>query len=282
MVFCPDIFLIGAQKAGTTTLATLLDSFPNISLSRPKEPHFFTKNYHLGFDWYAKCFDNKDNILIDASTSYTQAFLSNPEAHAESPLMGVPERIKAANANAKFIYIVRDPVDRAYSGYWHAVRVGDESRPFEEAIRATSHYLDQSDYAGQIELYLRHFKLENFLIIRLKDLNQNPRETLARCASFLEIDHSQIPDNLNSEAKNVSYRYNKTGRVISKILNERGIFKKLTKQAKKTLPKKVYLRLGNLLTQEIPDMRKETRAELRQKTEASVKRFEAISGVRFQ
>ena len=74
MAFPPKAFIIGAQKAGTTFLSYLLDQHPHITLAESKEPDFFTRHWEKGLEWYRKRFSGpEENILIDASTSYTAA-----------------------------------------------------------------------------------------------------------------------------------------------------------------------------------------------------------------
>jgi hypothetical protein len=65
MSFPPESYLIGAQKAGTTTLAYLLDQHPHVTVARTKEPHFFTDNWDRGLGWYKKQFpDSPDACYI--------------------------------------------------------------------------------------------------------------------------------------------------------------------------------------------------------------------------
>ncbi len=192
MGFPPTAFLIGAQKAGTTYLAGLLDQQPGLALSRPKEPHFFTRNRERGQDWYRACFpDPGPPVLLDASPSYAAAPLhlrervADPEQH--SRLAGVPRRIREMSPNARFIYLLRDPVDRTYSAYWHEVRAGNESLPFAEALEADPVYLNASDYAGQAREYMRHFPRDRILFLWFEDLGRAPEAVVARCLEFLEL-----------------------------------------------------------------------------------------------
>ncbi len=110
--FPPRLYLIGAQKAGTTTLAFLLDQHPDIALSDPKEPGYFVDPDAKGLEWYRGCFPAKlPAMLLDASTGYT---MMAAQSGADD---SVPLRIKAAAPDARFIYVLRDPVDRTISAY---------------------------------------------------------------------------------------------------------------------------------------------------------------------
>ena len=95
MSFPPEVYLIGAQKAGTTTLAYLLSLHPDICVARTKEPHFFTTYLYKGLDWYKSNFANYENsVCLDASTTYSMAPLSeNNSRNRTSNLKDVPQKI---------------------------------------------------------------------------------------------------------------------------------------------------------------------------------------------
>jgi hypothetical protein len=157
--FPPKVFVIGAQKSGTTQLASLLGQHPDICLARSKEPDIFSGRWCQGLDSFQSEFARLDRICLDASTSYSCACLPryfSQDIGVESGFNGVPERIHSVSPDARFIYIMRDPVARAFFGYWHEVRAGRETRPFEIAVRQTTYFLRTSHYFGQIELYSHH------------------------------------------------------------------------------------------------------------------------------
>jgi len=282
MGFAADVYLIGAQKAGTTSFAGLLAQHPDICLSSPKEPHYFTKNLPRGEAWYRQCFVESRRLLLDASTSYTQAHLDPARRSGTSPLDGVPQRIKAANPRARFIYLVRDPVARAYSGYWHAVRVGDERRPFHEAIEASPQYLDQSDYAGQLGVYLEHFPRDRFHILTFESFKRDPTGCVRECLEFLGLEAGKLELDAADRARNASYQYNGVGRWVATLLNERGAFKRMTGVAKQLLPAGLYRRLGGLLTRQIPPLDAATRSALESRLAASMGAFAELTGIDYR
>ena len=93
--FPPQIFIIGSQKCGTTSLARLLQQNPEGCLSDPKEPNYYSVNFERGPQWYRECFEDESRVLVDASTTYSMCALSE-EALALKPgrerQLGVPER----------------------------------------------------------------------------------------------------------------------------------------------------------------------------------------------
>lgn len=120
-----NLFVLGAAKCGTTTLHHYLNQHPSILMAHPKEPLFFEAEYECGNDFYhEKYFATWDGQPIQGEARHRNLYL---------PFV-VP-RIKAyAPDDAKFLVILRNPVDRAYSHWWHNYSWGDEKKSFEEAI----------------------------------------------------------------------------------------------------------------------------------------------------
>ncbi len=125
----PNFLIIGAAKAGTTSLYDLLKQHPQIYLSFVKEPMFFSHddNYRRGPEWYARAF-----------FSGAQGCLERGEASPHYLYWSekVAPRIKMVYGQmpVKYIVILRDPVERAYSWYWNMVKEGMEDLPFETAV----------------------------------------------------------------------------------------------------------------------------------------------------
>ncbi|WP_406944930.1 sulfotransferase family protein [Halobacillus sp. SY10] len=249
-----NVFLIGAQKSGTTTLAYLLDQHSKIEVCRPKEPHYFTHHFKKGTKWYHSLFPNhpKSEIFIDASTSYTMADTGNLKFE------GVPEKIYKYNPNAKFIYILREPVERAYSGYWHAHRNGRINKSFSESILDKDfQHLVLSDYNSQLNKYKPYFEPSNILLITFEELKENYQDVVNKCCVFLDLDVEYVK--LNS-VKNKSHSANKFAREIRKINNR---FPLLTK-IRNFLPRKVVKSIRKLgLNKSIPSMKDSDREYLK-------------------
>ena len=167
-------FVIGAQKAGTTTIHEFLRAHPDISLPSIKETHFFShdKVYHKGLDWYLRQFDSPKNILCEVDPSY----LFYKQASC---------RIKNFLDNSKFIVIFRKPLDRAFSHYLMSCYRGHEKLSFIEAIEKENErlacdadlfsfinhsYISRGDYHKQLSLYLNEFDTSNFLFINFDNL----------------------------------------------------------------------------------------------------------------
>jgi hypothetical protein len=198
----PTFFIIGAAKAGTTSLHHYLDLHPQIQMSAIKEPNFFagTENgtpYPGGrvdrLEEYERLFDPSVDVRGEASPSYT----NHPRR------VGVPERIKALVPQAKFIYLVRDPIARTVSHYQHSVAVGRERRSLEDALSDLSDPLlpwtCTSRYASQLELYLPHFPPEQLLVVDQAELLADRQATLRQIFGFLSIDDTFVSSAFEEE-----------------------------------------------------------------------------------
>lgn len=148
----PNLFIIGSMKSGTTSLHEYLNEHPDIFMSDVKEPGYFAEcmNYYpKDIDWYESLFsDVKDESIIgESSTNYTKLPICTD----------VVEKIWEYNPGARFIYIMRNPVDRVISHYWHGVKYGDERDDALTAIKKKQEYICFSDYATQLEPYIERF-----------------------------------------------------------------------------------------------------------------------------
>jgi hypothetical protein len=258
MSFPPESYLIGAQKAGTTTLAYLLDHHPRLTIGQTKEPHFFTDNWSKGLDWYRKQFpDSGDVLCLDASTSYAMAPLS-PGWKQRDPRIyeGIPARVRSVSPNAKFIYLLRDPVDRTYSGYWHDVRMGVKNEAFGAAVRHNPFYLDVSDYHGQLQRWLEHFPLASFHVVLFEEMKARPEQVVNECFAFLGLSPA---DSLPVDsAQNQSHQVGWLGRRVNQI---EIAFPRLRAMLKSSLPGGVKTLVNKVKTgsEPIPRMAEEDR-----------------------
>jgi hypothetical protein len=127
----PDFVILGAQKAGTTTLYTQLGTHPAVLPALRKEVHAFDAAPRP-VEWYRAFFPRRRAMEARAASvgqavtgEATPFYLFHPAA---------PARLRAAVPHARLVVILRDPVERAVSGYHHAVRMGDETRPIDVAL----------------------------------------------------------------------------------------------------------------------------------------------------
>ena len=178
----PTFLVIGAQKAGTTSLWRYLRANPDVFMAADKELRFFADdgNWHRGLDWYESQFDCGSAAAArgEASPRYAKVH-RHPEVH---------HRVVAALPDIRLVYLVRHPVERMRSHYVEAVRGGFEWRPPDVAFRANPDFLMTSRYALQLDAWLEHVPRERVLVLRTEDLHARQAEALALVAQFLGVD----------------------------------------------------------------------------------------------
>ena len=214
-----DFFVIGAQKAGTTSLHSHLSSHPKIILPKEKEAPFFydSSMYRKGFDWFVRTFfpKKKDGELFGSVTPQYMGYLESIS------------RIYEACPNCQIIAILRDPIARARSHYRMRVRAFGERRSFEEAItfqlRAetlvdqrqspskTDSYIVWGEYGRILAEYLKTFEKERLLVLFLDDLERNPHFEIKKIHTFLgvnpiEVKNAGLRHHVGSGNKNWSLR----------------------------------------------------------------------------
>lgn len=256
----PNFFIIGAQKAGTTSLCRYLQEHPQVYMSSIFEPGFFAfEGEEINFcgpgderisnrvitdlDRYRKLFENvtHETAIGEGTTLYLQSSkAANRIAHY------VPD--------AKIIVILRNPVDRAYSAFMHLKRdnlekfqIEDFSKALleeEERIKNNWGYLwrykSMSLYSKALQRYYENFPSNQIKVYLYEDFNNNPHEFLKDIYRFLNVDEHCLPEFLS--------RYN-----VSGIPKSRTLYNFMTKEnklrnvLKPIIPNKLKKRVVNYI-----------------------------------
>lgn len=189
----PDFVIIGTQRGGTTSLYRYLTEHPDVSPAFRKEVHFFDRYYEKGTDWYQAHFPIRGEAPVVGEAS--PYYLFHPD---------VPKRVHRALPHAKFIVLLRSPVDRAYSQYNMNVKKGFEQLSFEDAIGKERERLSGSDdpasltwrrcsyverglYVDQLKRWMSVFPRDQFLVIKSEDLYENPGQVLEQTLAYLGL-----------------------------------------------------------------------------------------------
>ena len=180
----PTFLIVGAAKAGTTSLAAYLAGHPDVCLAAQKEVHFFDRErrYARGWEWYLERFAAAGNAL--AVGEATPSYMWMPKA---------VKRIAHHLPHAQLIAILRNPVDRAYSHYWHIRAFKAESRSFEESLddanlEARFGYVSRGRYAEQLKRLHEHFSEEQIHVLLFDDLVAQTGVTLAMVCSWIGVE----------------------------------------------------------------------------------------------
>lgn len=179
----PDFLIIGAMKAGTTTLYRDLQTNPRVFLPEDKEPHSLCDDRVLtpeGREEYARLFRpaRDDQVCGEASTGYTKL--------PDYP--GVVERAAAVlPAHAKFMYIVRDPVKRLISHHHHAFTEGRCSGDIERAIEELPELMEYSRYATQVRPWVERFGRERVKVLAFERMVKDRVGVYAEVCEWLGV-----------------------------------------------------------------------------------------------
>ena len=203
----PNFFILGVQKAATSTIHAILQKDSQFNLPYKKETHFFSENYKKNLSWYLNQYSSRSSIVkgeIDPSYIF----------HKDSPL-----NIKKYIDSPKFIIVFRKPIERAYSHYLMSRSRGYEKKSFNESLLleverlseinnfSYSHYsyLLRGNYSEQIIRYKKTFPDSEFLYMKYDDFINKETKIgfIKKIYNFLELDFNE---NLNIEIhKNKSY-----------------------------------------------------------------------------
>ena len=200
MAMPPPIFLIiGAQKSGTTSLYDFICKHPDVFPARFKEIHYFSLNYAKGLDWYLSNFPveiGPGQITGEATPYYLFHPYSAMRIHKQLP-------------GVKLIAVLRDPVERAISHYFHAVARNNETREMMPSFQADleplseersvllafkndichqqNSYIQRGYYSRQLSRYSDLFPAESLLLVSDSELYQFPGLTINRIYDHLGI-----------------------------------------------------------------------------------------------
>jgi hypothetical protein len=206
----PDFVIIGAQRGGTTSLFRWLVAQPGVGTPSAKEMHYFDNRYGQGARYYRRQFPVRRRGHITGESSPYMLF---------HPL--APERAaRDLPATTRFIVLLRDPVDRAVSHYWHERDIGFETESLARAVelepqrlagqdeivrrgeRSAAHqnysYVARGEYAVQLRRWFEHVDRQRFLVVESERMFHDPA-TSAEIATWLGLAPDRLPfPNVNS------------------------------------------------------------------------------------
>lgn len=222
-----DFVVIGAPKAGTTSLFEYLRTHPQVHLPKWKETNFFLDpTYQRGVEWYldwvlsdapAGAVCGEASVRYMAGTPYSVPAGTEPsggsqERDDDQVERILPRRIHEALPGAKLIAILRDPVERSVSEHGMASLRGEEQRDLAEAMReslradrleaaresfsTTTCYLVQSEYGRILAPFFELFGKDRILVLFTADLAEQPRAVVQEVCRFLGVADDFTPPNL--------------------------------------------------------------------------------------
>jgi hypothetical protein len=220
----PDFYIIGVQKSGTTSLYDCLCQHPGIINRLNKEIHFFNNSTRrkMGINFYKAYFSSKYNKhQIEKQIGY---YPLECEATPFFLHPWVPKFVYEVTPNAKLILIVRNPIDRALSHYYHNKTRGRENLSFADAINLeeerinndlkglminpehsanafiTYSYCYRGYYDEQLKNWLNFFPLENIHIVNFTDFIYDEVNVCNQIFKFLNLPSFEIPETKKSNS----------------------------------------------------------------------------------
>lgn len=283
----PNFFVIGAQKAGTTSLYYYLRQHPEVFMSPVKEPHFFVAyGAKKGkFSGPSRNLTPRITTLERYEALFGGATDEKAIGEASPTYLYVPEvagRIKRYAPEAKLAAVLRNPAERAYSAYLHTVRSGREPLSFAEALAEEEqrvregwhhiyHYRNRGFYHGQVKRYFDLFGPGQVRVHLYEDLSEDPVGVSRDLFRFLGVNDAFEPD--------VSIRYNPSG--VPKNPAVTALIKR-TRAAvpliKHVLPFEARQRIKGRIFAEPPPLPPELRRDLADSYREDVKQLQALLG----
>jgi Sulfotransferase domain len=177
--------IIGAMKCGTTAVFQGLSGHPQICACSKKEPNYFCdpatyaegqQSYFGLFKWDEKV----HRIALEASPKYTLF----------PHFSGSAKRMSKTGWNFKFVYLVRNPLDRIRSHTIMGLARGWIS--FQDAAKIDARRLDICRYHFQLQQFLRYFPREKILVLRYEDFVANPMSEFRKIMAHFEV-NTDVP-----------------------------------------------------------------------------------------
>jgi len=236
----PNFLVIGAPKAGTTSLCYYLSQHPDIFVSDPKELHYFCddKLYQRGANWYESQFEGgQDYPWRGEGTPFYAMHRTFPE---------VLPRLARDLPELKLIYMVRNPLERMESYFSQEINNGWRIPPFCEAVRTRSHYVDASLYDEQYERYKAVYGADSIHVIFFEDFRKNVQSAISGAMMFLGVDPWKWQGDLSRRNSRETHMEDTA---CMRVIRQMPGFRMIERHRDKILPKSVRQSLKHTLRQ---------------------------------
>ena len=270
----PNLFIVGAAKSGTTSLHNYLNQHPDIFMCNPKEPHFLI-NDEIGKE--------RISIGVFSEGEYINLFLPGKEKkyRGESSVMYlmfpdivIPKINKQFGKDCKIIIMLRNPIERAYSGFQHVKRynIKEKCHDFKSAwniseeryfsnleMTPASRYKELGLYYKQVKSYLDGIR--NVHIVFYDDYKNDLQSEMNKIFDFLDINKVQIDSQYKYMVGGWHWENDKIKSLMMKKNVVRSFFKILIpfKSFRKIIRKKIKMKF----TSEVPEISKDDREMLK-------------------
>ena len=204
-----ELFHIGPQKSGTTWLWRCLTEHPEVGCSPKDSIHYFDMHYHRGRDWYVGHFADAaaDSKWLDPTPSTIRSPWAARRIHEENP-------------DGRIILCLRNPLERAFSHYWHEKKKLRFEFEFHEVLTnydLYSSWLEPGFYAEHLERFLGYFPQDQLLCQRFDRLGEDPEAFWVEFCRFAGIRDDLRPSMLHRKVNVAGARHTKGGQLAPRL-----------------------------------------------------------------
>jgi len=236
----PTFIVIGVAKAGTTSIYRYLDQHPDVFMYPEKGTNYF--GYEDARDW--KWEDEGEPPLlrhfrVQTFEDYEAAFAGASGEHAVGEVSpqyfrspSAAERMHAELPDVKVIVSLRNPAERAFSGYLMRIRRGEPVNSPEEDLVADSSHVREGFYYRRMKRFYDAFPREQVKVLLFDDFKRDPTQVMAEIFSFIGVDPTFRPD---TEA-----RHNPASVPRSRLLNRLLYQPAMIRTVKAVLPERLH------------------------------------------
>jgi hypothetical protein len=228
----PNFFLAGCQKSATTWLHRCFREHPEIYVPEKHMIHFFDIHYAKGFDWYREFYIDRsgEKMIGDTTVSYIRDTM-------------VPQRIDDYNPDAKLIFSLRNPIERAFSHYWHEKKKRKIAFEFQEVFANYDLYQSwvvPGFYYRHLQRFYEHFPEEQLMVVLVEDMARDPQAVIQRIFTFLGVAPDFIPSILHRQVNEAWYRPRRSQEISRRLYA-------LTRPIRQLVPERVRQLLKDVL-----------------------------------
>lgn len=194
----PDFLIVGPQKCATTWLYECLYEHPEVLMPETDSVHYFDMFYHNDEMWYSDYFSayNGESVIGEETPTYIRDEKT-------------PERIAETLPDVKLIFTLRNPIDRAFSHWWHERSKGKHSFEFEEVFENFDLYQNwivPGFYHRHLMRYIKYFSEDQIKICFMSELIEDDLSYIQDVYSFIGVDNDFVPSQINKKSNQGKYR----------------------------------------------------------------------------
>lgn len=207
------LFHIGPQKCATTWVYQCLRDHPDIAAPSQDRIHYYDMHYHYGRAWYDAKFNVKNTHNNPCYFDPTYTYIRDGQ---------IAKKIQHDFPDAKIIFALRHPIERAFSHYWHEKKKGKINHHFSDILNHYDLYADwvmPGLYATNIQPYIDCFGVKNILPVKCDDIQKAPDIVFRNICNHAGIDNQFIPDALHRRVNPRGAKQNIVGKCAYKIGN---------------------------------------------------------------